>query len=123
MKTLKYVAVIAALIVCTSCSKRTPAYPDVGLVIQNGSATCGFYSRHEVDGDLAVTITTSKMEYSEKGHELLIEWTSEHGRTKDEYEFTITIDGAISHKNVTYVGEPITLLDTPILVSLEKVEL
>lgn len=107
---------------CISCSKRVPAYPDAGLVVQNGGATCGFYSRQEVDGDLAITITTSKMEFSEKGHKLLVEWTSEHGRTKDEYEFAITIDRVTSHKTVTYVGQPNTLLDAPILVSVEDVK-
>ena len=122
MKTLKYVAIIAALSVCASCSKRVPAYPDAGLVVQNRGATCGFYSGQKIDGDLASTATTNKMEFTANGHKLLIEWTSEHRRTKDEYEFTITIDGATSHKTVTYVGDPVTLLDTPILASVEDVK-
>jgi hypothetical protein len=122
MNILKYAAVIAALSLCISCSKKAPAYPDAGLVIDNGGATCGFYSRHEVDGNLTVTLTTSEMEYSEKGHKLSIKWISEHGRARDKYDFTITVDGATSRKSVIYVGEPITLMDTPFKVTIESVK-
>lgn len=123
MKTLKYTFAVFVLNLCSSCSERVPAHPDAGLVIGNGDAKCAFYSAFKTDGSPADAIKTNKMVYSQKEHNLSIEWTSQYGRTKDEYDFTITVDGIISHKEVIYVGKAISLMSEPIAVSVESVRL
>ena len=120
---LKLAAIIFAAALCASCSKKTPAYPSAGLVVENGSATCGFYSRQDLGDGLVVTMTTNQMDYTEGGHKLLIEWTSELGRSEDTYEFSIVVDGVRSRKSIKYTGTPITLISTPLKVSIEDVKL
>lgn len=122
MKILKYALLITLAIFSASCSEKAPGYPDAGLVIEDGSATCRFYTKQELNGHMTVTLTTSQIEYSEKGHKLLVEWNPDYGKNEDLYEFMITADGVTSRKVVSYNGTPMTLMEKPFKVSLEDVK-
>lgn len=110
----------SCLLVC--CSRKAPVFPQVGLVFENGSAVCAFYSSQLNGDDLSIISTNKKFKYTEDEHQVEVEWASAFGDSSDRYEFSIIVDGVRSTKIIDYSGKPVLLLDKPFKVTLKEVK-
>jgi hypothetical protein len=126
------------MVISSGCAKqgREPAFPGAGLTVHDDKgmvAMCGFYAGSPrfagtgsgagsggdatVKGEgLNLELTPLGMTLAQAGHKLQVSWKADYGREKDIYDFTITVDGATSQRKVEYVGQTLTLMETPFRV-------
>ena len=111
-----------------ACSKKSPSHPEVGLrVLLDGTelARSAFYSDELVrseghDEGFEVSIKSQRIEYKGRGHHVVIEWEADFRADRDAYTFSVTVDGAKSGKEVSFAGEPVSLLEKPFRITLEN---
>lgn len=106
-----------------SCSKPEPSHPKAGLSINDGSAMCRFWSPPEQTGPLHVQFKTNAANYKQDGHEVILEWQPNYGKSEDEYHFVIQLDGAMQRKTISYAGKPITLMREPFKIVVQDIDL
>ena len=111
-----------------ACSKNAPSHPAVGLrVLLDGTelARSGFYSSELVrseghEAGFEVSIKSRRIEFKSHGHHVIIEWEADFRADSDAYTFSFVVDGAHSVKDVTFAGDPVSLLEQPFQITLEN---
>ena len=119
---LKGIPVLCLLAAFTSCSKQdpVPVHRSAGLSVYSDgvlSSTCGFYNTSGPN----ISVRSEEMSMSENGHQFHVTWTVEPKIKSDVYRLEMTVDGAVSKKEVEFSGTPIVLLEKPFRVVLENI--
>ncbi len=110
------VCLVASLAACT---KKDPGFPEAGIKIYSGGAldsTCGFYIKSES----GISMRPKEMSFAKDGHQFNVTWTVHPKAKGDVYHLKITMDGAVSTKEVKFSGKPIVILEEPFRVVMDN---